>query len=524
VRGLALPPGSTPWLLAHELKLSLRGMTGRKGGSLSLIIVGAGVVIATLAGGVPMALWLRRVPIHETALLIMGFDIAMAAIFTLILSQTLASATMAFYERGDLDLLLSSPIPSRRVLTVRAVGIATVPFLWFAMILTIAALPLALVGQPRWLAGYPVLASIALLAAAAGLSIAMSLFKLIGARATRTVGQLLAAVIGAAFFLVSQSRNFLPDGGRAVFGGVVRWAGSGVFEPGTVLSWPARAVLGEPLPLVVFVGFSVVIFMSVAAGLGRRFSADASVAAGMDSGRARASHRVVSAKSFGGGVFVTLMRKELRLLIRDPTLLSQVLLRTLYVLPLTFVMLKNAGPSPSGHVSHVATMINSFRLASLAGGVTFMAGQVAGSLAWITISAEDAPELLAVAPVDGGLVRRAKLAATMIPVVALLALPLGALAWLSPWIGACAILGSVASAGSAGLINLWFEKPAPRKAFRNRRGGSVVGAIAEMLLGLGWAVTAGMAAALSPWALIPAAVTLVAMGVFYGVSEPDRAY
>jgi hypothetical protein len=82
----------------------------------------------------------------------------------------------------------------------------------------------------------------------------------------------------------------------------------------------------------------------------------------------------------------------------------------------------------------------------------------------------------------------------------------------------------VASAGSAGLINLWFEKPAPRKAFRNRRGGSIVGAIAEMLLGLGWAVTAGMAAALSPWALIPAAVTLVAMGVFYGVSEPDRAY
>ena len=521
---MLLPPGSTPWLLAHELRLSLRGLTGRKGGSLRLIIIGASVVIATLAGGLPLALGLRGVPVRETALLIMSFDIAMTAIFTLMLSQTLASATMAFYERGDLDLLLSSPIAPRRILTVRAVSVAAVPFLWFALLFSIAVLPMALVGQVRWLAVYPVLASIGLLAGAAGLSIAMGLFKLIGARATRTVGQLLAALIGAAFFLISQSRNFLPDGGRRVFGRVVAWAQSGVFEPGAPLSWPARAVLGEPLPLLAIVGVSAAVFMSVAAGLGRRFSADASVAAGVQSGGAPARARTVSASSFGGDVFVTMMRKELRLLIRDPTLLSQVLLRTLYVLPLTFVMLKNAGPSASGHISHMASMISSFRLASLAGAVSFMAGQVAGSLAWITISAEDAPELLAVAPVDGALVRRAKLTATMIPVAALLTLPLGALLWLSPWIGACATLGAVASAGSAGLVNLWFEKPAPRKAFRNRRGGSVVGAISEMLLGLGWAVTAGMAAAMSPWALVPAALTLVAMGVFYGVSEPDRAY
>jgi ABC-2 type transport system permease protein len=524
VKGLALPAGSTPWLLAHELKLSFRAMTGRKGGSIGLIVVGAIMVITTIAAGFPLALMMRHVPVRETPLLIMAFDVAMVAIFTLILSQTLASATMAFYERGDLDLLLSSPIPPRRVLTVRAVSIATVPFLWFAALLTIAALPLALTGQPRWLAGYLVLASIALLAAAAGVSVAMALFRIIGARATRTVGQLLAAFIGAGFFLISQSRNFLPDGGRGLFGGVMRWSQSGVFAQGAPLSWPARAVLGEPLPLLAFVGASVLIFMTVAAGLGRRFSADAAVAAGVGSGAVRVSSRAVSARSFGGGVFVTMMRKELRLLVRDPTLLSQVLLRTLYVLPLTFVMVKGAGHSSGHYGFQISALMSSVRLASLAGAVTFMAGQVAGSLAWITISAEDAPELLACAPVDGGLVRRAKLTATIVPVALLLALPLAVLLWLSPWIGLCAIFGAVASATSAGLVNLWFEKAAPRKAFRNRRGGSVLGAVAEMLLGLGWAVTAGMAAAVSPWALIPAALTLVVMGVLRGISDPDRAY
>ena len=305
----------------------------------------------------------------------------------------------------------------------------------------------------------------------------------------------------------------------------MRWADGGAFGAGSALSWPARAVLGEPAPLGAFLAVCVLIFMAAAAGLGRRFAADAAVAAGVDSGPARLSRRAVTARSFAGGVFSAMMRKELRLLVRDPTLLSQVLLRTLYVAPLTLLMLKGAGSSD--HASPMGSMIAASgpaRLASLAGAVSFMAGQVAGSLAWITISAEDAPELLACAPVDGGLVRRAKLTATMAPVALLLAGPLGVLTWLSPWIGMCAILGASASAASSGLVNLWFEKPATRKAFRNRRGGSVLGAVAEVALGLGWAVTAGLAAMRSPWALIPAAITLAATGVLYGLSKPDRAY
>ncbi len=517
---LSLPAGSTPWLLLHELKLNLRGMTARKGGRLSLIVVCAAIIIATVAGGVPLALKLRGVSIRPTPLLIMGFDLALVMIFTLILSQTLASAVMAFFERGDLDLLLSSPLPSRRVLTVRAVGIATTPFLWFAAILTIVILPLAAVGEVRWLAVYPMLAAIALLASATGVSLAMALFRLLGARRTRTVGQLIAAFIGAAFFLVSQSRNFLPDNGRAAFGGLLRWAKSGVFAPDQPLSWPARAVLGEPLPLLAFVCISLLAFTGVTVALGRRFASNASVAAGADVGVRRAPSRPITADGFRGGVVAIMIRKELRLLVRDPTLLSQVLLRTLYVLPMTFLMIKGAH-HPSGPEG---SFVSGMRLAALAGAVTFMAGQVAGSLAWIAISAEDAPELLACAPVDGKEVRRAKLAATMIPVAAILAAPLLALTWLTPWVGLCAIFGAAASALSAGLINLWFEKPAPRKAFRNRRGGSVVGAIAEVLLGAGWGATAGFAAAASPWALIPLAATLVAMGVFYGISNPDQGY
>jgi ABC-2 type transport system permease protein len=229
-----------------------------------------------------------------------------------------------------------------------------------------------------------------------------------------------------------------------------------------------------------------------------------------------------------------MVKKELRLLIRDPTLLSQVLLRTLYVLPLTFLLARNAMRS-RGDPIHTAVRFHglgtiaygsasSFSVYAGAGALAFLAGQVAGSLAWITISAEEAPELLACAPVDGERVRQAKLTATMVPVALLLIAPLCGLAAFAPWVGAAASVGAAGSAVSAGLINLWFEKPASRKAFRSRRGGSVLGAIAELIMGLGWGVTTGMIAALSPYAVIPAAITLLTLGLFYGLANPVKGY
>ncbi len=240
MKGLALlQPGSTLWLLGHELRLNLRAVTMRKGGPLSLAILGIGLVVLGLFAGVPLALWLRGVAVRATSRLIMTFDLGLVVIFTLILSQTLASAVTAFYTRGDLDLLLASPLPPRRVLAVRAVGVALTPYLWFALLVTPVVTPMAILGQPRWLASYLILACVALLAASAGLSLAMALFRLIGARATRTVGQLLAAVIGAAFFLVSQSVNLFPNSGRSIVGGFERWSHGGAFEPAAPLAWPS---------------------------------------------------------------------------------------------------------------------------------------------------------------------------------------------------------------------------------------------------------------------------------------------
>jgi ABC-2 type transport system permease protein len=217
------------------------------------------------------------------------------------------------------------------------------------------------------------------------------------------------------------------------------------------------------------------------------------------------------------------MRKELRLLLRDPTLLSQVLLRVLYILPLGFALVRGAS-----HGRHGADAVfASGGQVTLTMAVVFVAGQVAGSLAWITICAEDAPELLACAPVDGGRARWAKIWAAMIPVAVMIAPFLVVLAWFAPWTGICAAAGAAASAISAGLINLWFEKPASRKAFRGRRTGSIMTGVVEVLAGLGWGVTAGVASSgwrLSFLALVPLALTLGLMAAARALAKPTRGY
>ena len=511
------PPGRTgvsllgafARLTGHEVRLIWRGATADRRSRIFLGLGAAFLVALIWLAGIPLGRFVQRMGVTATPVVVIGFDLGAVAIFTLLLSQTLAGAAAAFYERGDLDLLLSSPTPPGAVLGARAVGIALKPLLFFALLITPLVVPLAVLGAPGWLGGYGLLLALGLFAASAGVGLAMALFAVIGARATRTVGQLLAALIGAVFFLVGQARTLVPGASSVLADAITRWRAMGAFGPISPLSWPARAAMGEPGPLLALIGAAFTIFALVAFGLGRRFARDAALASGLPSGPVKADGRALSLRGFAIAPTAAVLRKELLLLMRDPTLLSQVLLRTLYVVPMTFVLFKNV----SRH--------QGVGVALSAAALCFLAGQVAGSLAWITISAEDAPELLACAPVAPGTMRRGKLIAALGPVAVLLAAPLTALLILAPVAGAFATAGAAASAVSAGLVNLWFEKPAKRSAFRSRRGGSAVATLSELLLGAGWGAAAGLAVVGSPWSLLAAAATLIALGLLRAFAGPD---
>ena len=74
--GVLFGPGSTLWLIAHELRLSLRAMTSRKGGRAQWIILG-GVALVGLATFSVTAWKIRHVGVHETAMLNMILDLGL---------------------------------------------------------------------------------------------------------------------------------------------------------------------------------------------------------------------------------------------------------------------------------------------------------------------------------------------------------------------------------------------------------------------------------------------------------------
>ncbi|WP_297511799.1 hypothetical protein [uncultured Caulobacter sp.] len=487
---LPFKPASTPWLLAHELRLAWRGVWSKRAsrgvGSLIAFAILGGMM---LIGGIAAGLGLRGHQIPVIPLSVAISDLVLAVIMTLMLSTTLAASADALYERGDLDLLFSSPLTPRKVLFVRALAMAVNAGLFFMVPAVLLVTPSIVLGHPAWAGLFVLLAAASLAASGVGLLLAMALFALIGPRRTRTVAQVMAALIGAAFFLASQYRNLMGrQASETLFARVAKEASHGAFKPPPFADIPLRAALGQPLPLLIVAAIGLGLFLFAAQTLGRRFADAAAATAGAETRKAAKG----PTRAFAAGAFQATVRKELRLVARDAALLSQVLLRVLYMLPLAFVLARNAAHMPA------------WALAGPAAAVTFLAGQVAGSLAWITISAEDTPDLLAISPTPIGVLNRAKLTAALVPVALLLAIPIAVMAWFAPLAAFWAALGAGLAAWSAGLINVWRQKPGKRADFRRRRGGSVLTALAETMITLLIGVATGLAVAgLLAWAPLP---------------------
>lgn len=500
---------SIPWLLAHELRIVWRSVGSRKkpgpAGKRRLRIpswlVAVLVVAVVSAAFIPAAMALRDVEIVASPLLVIIIDLAIALILSLMLSQTVVSAVEAFYQRGDLDLLLSSPLSPTRILVVRALAIAVNPAMVFAALATPFLVPAAFLGHPELLATYGVIAAMSLTATAGGLALAIVLFRLIGPRRTRTVAQILAALVGAVFVIAAQVPNIMAGDDREAFWTERIYQIINVETLPAILLWPAEAVLGRPGPLVVILGSAIVLFAVVALWVGRSFGTDAA-AANSAAPTVRRRPAKTTAR-FGSGVVRATIAKEARLLLRDPGLISQVLLRVIYIFPLA-VFIFTSGETLDGFAGVMA-----------AGSIALLAGQLAGSIAWITLSAEDAPELLASAPVPIRRFWNAKLVVTLVP-SAVLVLPAAlALALFAPVAGILALIGGAAAATSAALINLWLQKQTRRAEFRKSWSSSFAASVLELATSAGWAAAVGLAVAGSVYALAALAIAVGVLAFSY---------
>jgi ABC-2 type transport system permease protein len=505
--------GSAIWFAQHEARLAWRDwlamMTAgrrerRRRVAIAIIIfvmfmhVVAYWMVGRYAGALPDKQ--TMVAITTTVLLS----------WLLMVSQAMESMTRAFYARSDLDLIVASPVAANRLFAVR---IATI-----ALAMAMMALPLAApfidvliaYGGWRWLGAYGLIAAMGAAATALAVALTVALFRIIGAKRTRLVAQIVAAVIGAAFVIGLQLAAILSYGTISRIAVLQSQTALALApNPDSIAWWPARAALGDVGALAGVLAASFLALGAAIALVAPRFGDYAIAAAGAADRRVGQTRRPAA---FGKTTpWRALRRKEWTLLRRDPWLVSQTLMQMLYLIPPAVLLWRGFEVGAGSSMLVVPVLV-------------MAAGQLAGGLAWLTISGEDAPDLVATAPVPARSVVRAKIAAVL-GVIALIFAPMVvALAFASPWHALVASGGIIVAAMAATAIQLWFRTQAKRSQFRRRQVSSRIATFAEAISSIGWAGTATVAAA-SLWvAVAPALVVLAALaGAWFMSPRPRHA-
>jgi len=182
------------------------------------------------------------------------------------------------------------------------------------------------------------------------------------------------------------------------------------------------------------------------------------------------------------------------LLRRDPWLVSQTLMQLLYLVPPALLLWRSFSDS-------------SLAIVLITPVVVMAAGQLAGGLGWLTISGEDAPDLVAGAPLPPSRMIRAKIEVVLLAIAALFAPLVLALIFASPTQAVVTACGVVMAAASATAIQLWFRVQARRSQFRRRQTSSRLATFAEAFSSIGWAATAALALAIPLAAAISGLIT-----------------
>lgn len=495
------------WFARHEIRLAWREwlamMTGGRRKRTRAVI---GLTVFAAIMHLPAYAVIGRfadlkAPLDKSSLIVMTATIFLA--WALMLSQAIESVTRVFYARADLDLIMSSPVRLENVFSIRIAAIALSVIAMALLLSTPFVDVLVIGGGIRWFAAYGVVVAIGLSAAAIAITVTILLFRLIGPSRTRLVAQILAAVIGAGFVIALQIAAILSYGTLSRFAVLTSDAAAG-FSPDvdSIVWWPARAALGDGEALLLLLAAGLVLLGAVMAVFSARF-ADTAVRA---SANARPNHQGSRARAFrAGSRQQALRRKEFVLLRRDPWLVSQTLMQLLYLVPPAVMLWRSFSDS-------------SLAIVLITPVIVMAAGQLAGGLAWLTISGEDAADLVATAPLSPSRVIRAKIEVVLIAIAVIFAPLVAALLFASPLQAAVTAVGVIIAAASATAIQLWFRVQAKRSQFRRRQTSSRLATFAEAFSSIGWAATAALVLAVPIAALVSGLMTAGIIAATWKVS------
>ncbi|MBL9190709.1 MAG: hypothetical protein JNJ82_00045 [Opitutaceae bacterium] len=455
-------------ILRNDLRINWREFrSGRL--SVGLIVIG---LLLILGHVIAFLVFLRLKQPPPIALEAFGW-----AFFGLImLSAAMTQSIGLLYERADFDLLLSSPVQPRAVLAARMLSLGAGAAVTVAPFL-LPVLNGAIFGlSPHYAAGYLVWLLLAALAASLGVWMALGLVRWIGVRRARIVAQVAAALFGASLYLGLQLPNLLPrEFKRGTSERLQAVAGSVWFAA------PARAARGEGVPLATLIALAGACVALTTRQMARTFisgTQDATVVAAPSRRAGRGSPQ-----RWTEGLARATVRKEIRLILRDPLLIAQILPSALYILPALFSFGRQGG------------------WLLLAPVMVVTATQFSSMLTAVAAAGEEGWDLIRMSPAHDLTLRLAKMAAGLVVPVAFSAI-IGLVLAIAghPWLALTGLLIGASTASAAAWLQVTDIEPVARKdLFKRRAQRSKLRGVITVLLMMSAAAGMGIAAQGSLW-------------------------
>lgn len=331
-----------------------------------------------------------------------------------------------------------------------------------------------------------------ILSSAIALLATLALVRIAGPRRARVLAQVLGALVGAAVF-PRVAGAFVPAGSlarrvRRVDGFATRgkaWVGE------TSSLWAlSRALVGEPLQLAGLVATAAAAFALAVRGAARAQAR----------ARSRRSRAVRAAPAARGSrrSFRTLAHRDRHregmaaFIARDPRAILHTLLPLLYLAPLLIAGVRR-GEGAS----------------LMAPSVVVLAGFLAGGLAWLAASGEEAPDLLSGSPVRAARLVTLKAGSACLPAMAV-ALPFIALEALreggAPIVLAACLAGSI---GASATVQIAGAEPGARRDLaRGTQPGRWISRSSSTWGAAGWGLACWGAIAPSAWGFAGLAIGL----------------
>lgn len=500
-------PGSILWLARHQIRLSWRlGRLGKKIPSWLkpvFTILFVAFLSFTMGYGIAKAFEAAAGDYKQIS------SLAGAIILTLMISgisMNMMGSFMTITEKGDLDLLLSSPIPPHRFVAARLISSAWRGFCIYAGFATIFFGASIVMISPMFASIYVVVAGFAILDAALTYMIARQALLWFGLRNGRraiiTLGAVGVLVGLFGYQMVSSSGSLgqlaaKEDDPNASLVLLHDW----VVALTSNLSWLGGTILGDWLGALVFPVAGAVVSAAVLHFAGKRYDQDVAFLNGQND-HAPHKARKAHARQFRRPALVMVFHKEWLSLTRDPLFVSQLIVPLFTMVPfLGFVWNAMANPEEQSEMAPVMGAV-------FAAITVFNVTMLTSSLAWLTASVEEARDLLQASPLDPKIILQGKVLAASGPAIIEIFLVAALVAWAWP-VAALTIL-VMGTATCAGACVIEFSRPRPTKRPRmtQRPDRSLVAVLFGLGLGILWACAAGLAAAKIVWWLLPAALAI----------------